>query len=263
MWRVGNTLKKPLKLILFFCFLSSAFAADYQSKIDAFSSGTIEGLVKFPGEAPPSIMFGNRADPACPAGIPQGNLFVEPRHRGIKNALVILSIKEGKPMVLGAKADLVLSQCFFAPRVMALPVGTSLTFKNQDNTRHSIHAWIDDVTVFAVDVPAQSKSVHRPLEQESAFYQVTCDRHLWETSWIYVTANPYVTVTDDKGEFKLTQVPPGHYQIRAWHEGWGTPKKDKNGHPLRQPEEETLDVSVHTNHTTEVTFEGLAPTFHE
>src|SRR5471030_945223 len=113
-----------LRTFTFFCLLQSALcivvhAADYR-QVDVPRSGIVEGLVKFPGEAPSSIMFGNRADPACPRGIPQGNLFVEARHRGIKNVLIVLSVEEGKPIVHGARADLILNQCSLAPRVAAL-----------------------------------------------------------------------------------------------------------------------------------------------
>ena len=32
--------------------------------------------------------------------------------------------------------------------------------------------------------------------------------------------HPYYTVTDESGRFQLTDVPPGEYEIVAWHEGW-------------------------------------------
>jgi hypothetical protein len=35
-----------------------------------------------------------------------------------------------------------------------------------------------------------------------------------------VARHPYYTVTDRDGNFELTQVPPGDYEIVAWHEGW-------------------------------------------
>jgi len=35
-----------------------------------------------------------------------------------------------------------------------------------------------------------------------------------------VVPHPYYMVTDESGEFELDGVPPGHYQIVAWHEGW-------------------------------------------
>jgi hypothetical protein len=37
---------------------------------------------------------------------------------------------------------------------------------------------------------------------------------------ILVVPHPYYTVTDESGKFELTDVPPGQYQIVAWHEGW-------------------------------------------
>lgn len=37
---------------------------------------------------------------------------------------------------------------------------------------------------------------------------------------ILVVPHPYYAVTDENGRFELTDVPPGQYQIVAWHEGW-------------------------------------------
>jgi Polysaccharide lyase family 4, domain II len=35
-----------------------------------------------------------------------------------------------------------------------------------------------------------------------------------------VTEHPYYVVTDETGQFELTNVPAGHYELVAWHEGW-------------------------------------------
>ena len=35
-----------------------------------------------------------------------------------------------------------------------------------------------------------------------------------------VIKHPYYAVTDEHGDFRLTDVPPGEYEIVAWHEGW-------------------------------------------
>ena len=35
-----------------------------------------------------------------------------------------------------------------------------------------------------------------------------------------VASNPYYAVTDAAGNFELTDIPPGQYEIVAWHEGW-------------------------------------------
>ena len=48
--------------------------------------------------------------------------------------------------------------------------------------------------------------------------------HVWMNADMFVVRHPYYTVTDDSGQFELTNVPPGTYQIVAWHEGWNTEK---------------------------------------
>lgn len=37
---------------------------------------------------------------------------------------------------------------------------------------------------------------------------------------VLVVPHPYYTVTDESGRFELRDVPPGEYEIVAWHEGW-------------------------------------------
>ena len=51
--------------------------------------------------------------------------------------------------------------------------------------------------------------------------KVTCDAHGWMQGWLIVEDNPYYAVTDEKGTFKLTDVPPGDYEVKVWQEKLG------------------------------------------
>jgi len=44
--------------------------------------------------------------------------------------------------------------------------------------------------------------------------------HVWMKAEMMMDSNPYYAVIDESGRFELTDVPPGTYQIVAWHEGW-------------------------------------------
>jgi len=204
-------------------------------------------------------MFGNATDEGCPRGIPQTHLIVRQENRGIQNALVVLDIKEGKPFQK-QKATLTYQKCRLEPRVQWAPPTTPLLIANMDPTDHQTHAFIKEVTTFNVPTPAGGDPIHRALARQG-LYLVNCDQHLWERAWIYVPENPYIAVTDARGQFQIKNVPPGVYTVRAWHEGWEKKGKDKDGRLEFQPMEETLQVRVKAEESTEVQFEDLHPTF--
>jgi len=44
--------------------------------------------------------------------------------------------------------------------------------------------------------------------------------------YVYVAKHPYVTVSAKDGSFKITDVPPGKYKVKIWHEKLGEASKD-------------------------------------
>ena len=58
-------------------------------------------------------------------------------------------------------------------------------------------------------------------------------------AWVFVSENPYYSVTDAKGSFTLSDVPPGAYTVEVWHETLGT--KSQN---LTVKSKASVDISL-------------------
>jgi hypothetical protein len=48
--------------------------------------------------------------------------------------------------------------------------------------------------------------------------RVRCDIHSWEEATIAVFDHPWFAVTSSDGSFEISGLPPGRYEIVAWHE---------------------------------------------
>jgi hypothetical protein len=79
-----------------------------------------------------------------------------------------------------------------------------------------------------------------------------------------VVPHPYYAVTDESGKFEITGVPPGEYEIVAWHEGWHVIGRESTIDVMAQkrverplftpPETWSKKVTVSANTTTPVQF---------
>ena len=68
--------------------------------------------------------------------------------------------------------------------------------------------------------------------------RIGCDLHPWMNSYIVIKAHPYYSVTGENGSFELTDVPPGKYDLKIWHETLGEKKRTV----AVEPKEETVVV---------------------
>ena len=60
------------------------------------------------------------------------------------------------------------------------------------------------------------------MKVEETPFLIKCDVHPWMGAYAAVMGNPFFDVTGKDGTFKLTGLPPGTYEVEAWHEKLGT-----------------------------------------
>ena len=104
----------------------------------------------------------------------------------------------------------------FVPHVLAIVAGTIVDFPNSDVTYHNVFSFSKtrsfDLGRYAV---GRTRSVRfdRP-----GIVRVFCDIHSHMSAFVLVFAHRYFAVTDEDGDYRIEDIPPGTYTVNAWRE---------------------------------------------
>lgn len=190
--------------------------------------GVISGVVRFDGPRPTAEQLtATTKEPVCHRDPIFSEKLVVSDTNTIKWAVVsIKGITEGKPFPDDdgkGHAGPMLDQagCVYRPHVVVVPRGKPLRILNSDGVLHNVHTWPRKNRPKNIAMPGMIKETKLRFRRPERV-RTTCDIHTWMEAWIIVSAHPYYAVTDEKGEFKLTDVPPGTYTLELWHETLGT-----------------------------------------
>ena len=163
------------------------------------------------------------SDPVCGNAHDENNVaysesFIVDKDKNLKNVLVWLegvkysgeTIKE--PAVIDQKG------CVYKPHVQGVMRGQDVIIKNSDLTLHNIHSMAKVNNQFNFAMPHVVKVKNTSFDKlEDPFY-IKCDVHPWMKTWISVFNHPYFATTDNSGNYKIENIPPGDYMVTAWHE---------------------------------------------
>lgn len=185
-------------------------------------------MIKFDGEPPKAEDLAvTKNHDVCGKSVPDPR-FIISGVKEIKNVVVTLEgIEKGKKAVPVKGAVLDNVKCVFNPHVQAVTIGTTLSVVNSDTIMHNSHAyWRGKKTVFNLALPNKDQKIGKRLKRPG-MYNTKCDAgHTWMRAYIYVSKTPYYSVTDGSGKFEISDVPPGTYKLKAWHEALGTLEKE-------------------------------------
>ena len=200
----------------------SAGQAGYQV-VAVEDGGTIKGTVKWQGALPHLVASEINKDPQIcdPLGQKRRDLerlLVAP-NGGVANTVVFLrNITRGKAMDLPASRRFLNQKtCRYEPHILLVPLDATLTVKSNDPLLHTVQ--MTGNADYNLPFTADGQVIDRPMVREGTV-DLRCNVHVWMNGEMIVAPHPYYTVTDASGNFELTQVPPGDYEIVAWHEGW-------------------------------------------
>jgi plastocyanin len=107
----------------------------------------------------------------------------------------------------------------FVPRVVAVPVGSTVDFPNDDSIYHNVFSLSRTKTF---DLGRFPKGKSRGVKFDKAgVVKVFCQIHSHMSATVLVFDHPWFAIPDEQGNFDLSGVPPGAHQITAWHERLG------------------------------------------
>jgi len=203
----------------------------YKFSIKIIFGGLIlTGLVGPMGDLFPATLTGQVARPSA---LDAGPKLVD-RYRGRTSAIdhnepvgpgcdpgkcaVIFLTGDSLPPVLPLTGRPSINQkdMMFQPSVLAVSVGTTVEFPNLDPFFHNVFSY-SATKKFDLGRYAQGKSKSIKFDRPG-LVKIFCEIHYPMRAYLHVLNTPYFCVSDDDGDFVISNIKPGVYTLHVWQE---------------------------------------------
>ena len=104
----------------------------------------------------------------------------------------------------------------FLPHVLAVPLGTTVQFRNDDRIYHNVFS-IAKPNDFDAGIRATGATYTRTFNSPGAV-EILCNIHSTMNGYVFVVDSPLYTKAQASGAFSIRGVAPGRYELAAWHE---------------------------------------------
>ncbi len=132
----------------------------------------------------------------------------------------------------------------FAPRVMVVPVGSTVTFPNFDPIFHNVFS-LSPSRAFDLGIYKDGETREITFNKEGVI-DVGCNLHANMAATLIVVSAPHYVITNAKGQFSFKSLAAGDYQLKAWTEA-STEPLTKIVHVKVGANNVTIDVATRTS----------------
>ncbi len=192
-------------------------------------AGTITGSVRFEGTPPEMKAIDMSGDDGCvcdTANPPRAEALVLGAEQGMAN--VFVEIVSGLPEkeYAAPQEPVVLTQkgCLYTPHVFGIQVGQSLDILNPDGILHNVHSFSKVNSPFNLAMPKFKTKISKSFEETEPMFAFKCDIHPWMGAYCVVVDHPFFAVTGKDGNFSITGLDAGTYEIEVTPERLGAQK---------------------------------------
>ena len=105
----------------------------------------------------------------------------------------------------------------FSPHILPVVAGTTVEWPNEDDIFHNVFS-VSDAKSFDLGLYKGNPPEKRVTFDKPGRVDVYCSIHQNMHCVVYVLENPFFAITDQRGKYTITGVPPGTYKLKAWHE---------------------------------------------
>ncbi len=153
--------------------------------------------------------------PAAASGTISGKVSL-PAGRNAADAVVYIASAPG-PFTLGETPEVNQRDIRFLPHVLPILVGTTVRFVNGDDVQHNVFTPSAAGEFFNLGTWPKGQAKTFTFAKMGKV-ELLCNVHHEMRAYILVLQNPYFAVAGKDGSFRITNVPPGTYQLKVWHE---------------------------------------------
>ena len=103
----------------------------------------------------------------------------------------------------------------FAPFVLIVPTGASVSFPNRDAVRHHVYSF-SPTKAFELKLYGRDET-RKVTFDKAGVVALGCNIHDNMVAFIKVVDTPFAAKSDAKGQAVLRGLPPGPVKVRIWH----------------------------------------------
>ena len=231
-------------------------AQERYREITVEDGGTLSGQIKFNGTVPKPKKFRLRHFPnekhCSRISNRRGERIIQEVIVGGDDTLqdlivYIKGITEGKPFRFGG-ADVRAKDCEFLVQggpsslVGVVVKNGELRLLNDDadlsspsaalGVQHNPHsheiAGDQRFTMFKALLPNKGQVIKRKVvfREEDSFMKLECDIHDFMQTYFLPVNNPYYSIIGEEGRYAISDIPPGKYEVTAWHPVLGSVQRE-------------------------------------
>jgi hypothetical protein len=214
---------------------------DIGKSFDASQSGSVTGRVTWKGAipSPPGFLL------CIPKEDGTGHIYkesenpnrphVNPTTRAVEGAVVFLrdvELNKSRPWDLPPvrvemkDGQISVVQGDRRGRVGFVRRGEAITVVSPEHMYHVLRARGE--AFFSVTLPDPNRPVGRTLSKPGRVELSSGTGLYWARADLFVSEQPYFTVTDVSGRFSLEKVPAGNVQVVVWLPGWEAASQERD-----------------------------------